>query len=75
MPRKARMPRWIWPNRRAGPGCDYDCEVRENLKSEENGMAIRKVREIREIKNIAFPVRRPGIWSRIANYIANFIKF
>ena len=59
----------------AGPGCDYDCEVRENLKSEENGMAIRKVREIREIKNVAYPVRKPGIWRIIANYIANFIKF
>ena len=61
--------------RRAGPGCDYDCEVRENMKSEGNRMANRKVREIREIKNVAYPMRKPGIWRRIANYIAGIIKF
>ena len=62
--------------RRAGPGCDYDCEITKSSESEaatvKNVIAIK---QIKEVTNIAYPVRRPGIWDRIAGYFAKIIKF
>jgi len=30
---------------------------------------------LREIRNIAFPVRKSGIWHRLAGYLAKIINF
>ena len=60
--------------RRAGPGCDYDCEVTKSYESE--AATVKKVLAIiKEVTNIAYPARRSGIWDRIAGYFAKIINF
>ena len=62
--------------RRAGPGCDYDCEITKSSESEAATMKnVIAIKQIKEVTNIAYPVRRPGIWDRIAGYFAKIIKF
>ena len=62
--------------RRAGPGCDYDCEITKSSESEATTVKnVIAIKQIKEVTNIAYPVRRPGIWDRIAGYFAKIIKF
>ena len=62
--------------RRAGPGCDYDCEITKSSESEAATMKnVIAIKQIKEVTNIAYPVRRPGIWDRIAGYFAKIINF
>lgn len=62
--------------RRAGPGCDYDCEITKPNESEAATVkSVIAIKHIKEVTNIAYPVRRPGIWDRIAGYFAKIIKF
>ena len=62
--------------RRAGPGCDYDCEITKSSESEAATMKnVIAIKQIKEVTNIAYPARRSGIWDRIAGSLAKIIKF